>query len=288
VVPRSRAPARPEPSAAAEQAPSGTQTLTRGLDILDAVADGAADLAGLSAALGTTRSTTHRLASALVDRRYLNFVPGEGYSLGPKLMDLGFRAHRSMRVARTARPYLEELSEACEDTIHLGVLDGVWALYLDKISGRRRIEISSRVGERHPVWSTGLGKALILDLDQAAWRRFYEVGEARGTSRSRTLTAWLARMRGYAHRGVAFDLEENEPQVRCVAAPLRDASGATIAAFSVSSTSQYMSDERMERLAESVQDVATAISRALGWPGRPDDARIVSTSPPVRKPKAAR
>lgn len=246
---------------------TGSRTLLRGLDVLDAVAKGAADLAALSAALGTTRSTTHRLAAALVERRYLNFVPREGYSLGPKLLELGFHAQSAMAVPRVARPYLERLSESCEDTIHLGILEGVWALYLDKIPGRRRIEISSRVGERHPVWSTGLGKALILDMDEARWRGFYEVGEARGARRERELKAWLARMRAYARRGVAFDLEENEPQIRCVAAPIREASGATVAAFSISSTAQYMNEARMERLADDVQNVARAISRALGWPG---------------------
>ena len=59
------------------------------------------------------------------------------------------------------------------DTVHLGVLDGNRALYLDKIPGRRRVEISSRVGELQPLRSTGLGKALLLDEDDAKLREFY-------------------------------------------------------------------------------------------------------------------
>ncbi len=253
-------------TASVPSSPLGSQTLLRGLDILEAVAAGATDLAALSAALGMTRSTTHRLASTLVERRYLNFVPRGGYSLGPKLLELGFRTQSVMPVPRVARPHLERLSESCEDTIHLGILDGGWALYLDKIPGRRRIEISSRVGERHPVWSTGLGKALILDMDEARWRGFYGVGEARGAHCERDLEAWLTRMRTYARRGVAFDLEENEPQVRCVAAPIRDASSTIVAAFSVSGTAQYMDEGRMERLIGEVLEVAWTISKALGWP----------------------
>jgi DNA-binding IclR family transcriptional regulator len=257
----------PELSAVAPEraAAPGAQTLLRGLDIIDAVAGGATDLAALSAAVGTTRSTTHRLALALVERRYLNFVPREGYSLGPKLLDLGSRAQSSMVLPRIARPHLERLAEATEDTVHLGVLDGQWALYLDKIPGRRRIEISSRVGERHPVWSTGLGKALIMDMDEAHWRTFHDLGAARGRQRTRELLAWLKRMHMYAQRGVAFDIEENEPQVRCVAAPIRDAGGRIVAAFSVSSTLQYMDVARMELLATKVLDVARDISRELGW-----------------------
>ncbi|MFE1598669.1 IclR family transcriptional regulator [Methylobacterium sp. ID0610] len=250
---------------AEEKSASGSQTLLRGLDILEAVAAGAVDLPALSAALGTTRSTTHRLAAALVERRYLNFVPREGYSLGPKLLELGFRAQQSVTVTRVARPHLERLSAICEDTIHLGVLDGDWTLYLDKIPGRRRIEVSSRVGERQPVWSTGLGKALILDLDEERWRGFFQVGEARGAHHDRDLATWLGRMRSYAADGIAFDEEENEPEVRCIAAPIRGASGAIVAALSVSSTVQYLDDERVPRLAGEIRATAEAISRALGW-----------------------
>jgi DNA-binding IclR family transcriptional regulator len=60
--------------------------------------------------------------------------------------------------------------EDTEDTIHLGVLDADRALYLDKLTGRRRINISSRVGDRQPVRSTGLGKALVLDELEERWR----------------------------------------------------------------------------------------------------------------------
>jgi AraC-like DNA-binding protein len=74
------------------KAPSGSQTLLRGLDLIDAVADRPIALAELASRLGLTRSTTHRLASALIDRRFLTFTPRQGYRLGPKLLELGFLA----------------------------------------------------------------------------------------------------------------------------------------------------------------------------------------------------
>src|SRR3546814_17267789 len=72
--------------------PKGSQTLLRGLDILDQVVDGPIALAELSARMGLTRSTTHRLAPALIDRGFLLFLPRKGYRLGPKLPHLGFIA----------------------------------------------------------------------------------------------------------------------------------------------------------------------------------------------------
>ena len=247
----------------------GSQTLLRGLDVIEAVIDGPVPLDKLAARLGLTRSTAHRLATALVERRYLSFAPRLGYQLGAKLLELGFHAQRQTDMLQRAQPHLEALAAESEDTVHLGVLDHERALYLAKIPGRRRIEISSRVGERHPLTSTGLGKALLLDDTPAHWRKLFEQDQASGSPPAR-YEEWLARMRGYVSAGRTFDLEENEDLIRCVAAPIRDASGAIVAALSVSSAAQYMSDARMEALSKDVLATAAAISSDIGWSG-PED-----------------
>src|SRR5580692_1659791 len=110
----------------------GTQTLVRGLDVVDAVAEGATTLAELATAIGLTRSTTHRLAATLVERRYLDFSRRDGYVLGPKLLELGHVTARRMDLPRVAREHLEALSASTGDTVHLGILDEFKVLYLDK------------------------------------------------------------------------------------------------------------------------------------------------------------
>lgn len=242
----------------------GSQTLQRGLDMLDQVVDGPVKLAELTGRMGLTRSTTHRLANALVERGFLVFLPREGYQLGPKLLQLGFLAQSQADVVQIARPHLEALAAASEDVVHLGRLDHDSALYLDKIPGRRRVEISSRIGDRQPLTSTGLGKALLLDDAESNWRRLFDIDQAAGTH-SVDYDVWLARMKDYAAQGRAFDLEENEDQIRCVAAPVRDASGAIVAAISLSSAAQYMDDARMNALSDDVRDTARKISADLGW-----------------------
>ncbi|MES2441888.1 MAG: IclR family transcriptional regulator [Pseudomonadota bacterium] len=253
-----------EPESTAGKTPAGSQTLLRGLDVIEAVADGPVALAELALRLDLTRSTTHRLATALVDRRYLTFVPRLGYQFGPKLLELGFLAQQQTDVVQLARPFLEALAASTEDTVHLGVIDSERALYLDKIPGRRRIEISSRVGDRQPLTSTGLGKALLLDDDAAHWRKLFVKDQAAGSPPAE-YDVWLDRMQGYVEAGRAFDLEENEDLIRCVAAPIRDVSGDIVAAISVSSAAQYMADDRMESLSAEVKACTAAISEAIGW-----------------------
>lgn len=253
---------------AAQQA--GTQTLLRGLAILEAIANGARDMRAIGAALGTTRSTTHRLVSSLVQARYLRQVQG-GYLLGPKLIELGTIALEQMPLTAVARPHLEALAEATLDTIHLGVRDGDDVLYIDKIPGTRGLEMRSRVGHRMPLASTGIGKAMMLDLDPDLWRSLFEAARRalagvnfKPDNRPET-SAFLQRMAHYAAGGYTFDLEENEASIRCVAAPIRDASGAIVAAVSVASTIPYMPHDRMDELIPLVQREARAISAELGW-----------------------
>jgi DNA-binding IclR family transcriptional regulator len=246
-------------------ATAGTQTLLRGLDLLEAVTLGPMSLAELSKTLNLNRSTVHRLASALVDRGYLKLTPREGYTLSAKLLELGYAARQQISLPRVARPHLERLAELTGDTVHLGILDGNKALYLDKLPGRRRIEISSRVGERHPLCVTGLGKALLLDGTHDEWRSLFHAERGMGAQSASAFHTWLKGMQRYQADGYSFDLEENEDRIRCVGAPLRDETGKIVAAISVASVAQYMDDQRMTDLSSTVRETAAAISRDLGF-----------------------
>lgn len=247
----------------------GSQTLLRGLDVLEAIAGGVTTLPELAATLNLNKSTAHRLAATLVERRYLSFTPRSGYGLGPKSLELGYQARLQLNIPRVARDHLEKLAAHSGDTVHLGALDGTRVLYLDKIPGRRRVEISSRVGELQPLRSTGLGKALLLDEKEDQLREFYRCENCNTQRYKVSETAWIRRMREYAKLGNAFDLEENEDRIRCVSAPIRDATGRIKAAISVSSVAQYMNDKRMQVLAKEVRRTAALISRELGWDRKP-------------------
>ena len=258
------------PGDAAAGAPTGTQTLTRGLAVMQAVANGARDLKQISQMLGTTRSTTHRLANCLVQERYLRFTPNAGYVLGPKLIELGFQARDEVSLSVVARPYLEQLAEQSGDTIHLALQDDDDVLYLDKIPGKKGLEMRSRVGHRMPIATTGVGKALMLGMREDEWKNLYQKrsatagNHASGLLPKRSWTEFRDQMRGYVKGGYAFDLEDNEPSIRCVAAPIYDASHVIVAAISVSSTLPYMPMKRMQSLIAVVQAAAAGISSELG------------------------
>jgi DNA-binding IclR family transcriptional regulator len=86
------------------------------------------------------------------------------------------------------------------------------------------------------------------------------------------LEVWLDRMRQYAAGGYALDLEENGDHIRCVAAPIRDVTGAICGALSVATAAQYMDDRRVQDLIPEVKATADTISRELGYAPQPGRA----------------
>lgn len=249
---------------------AGTQTLLRGLALLECVAAGTNEVKGIAQRLGTPRSTVHRMLNSLVAEGYLHHVPYKGYLLGPKLIHLGMKALEQRPLVALARPHIEALAQRTGDTVHLGVVDGAHVFYLDKIPGTRGLEMRSRVGQRMPLASTGVGKALMLGVTPSRWHGLYDEALAAGAGnpdRPRPLPwpKYEKQMAEYLRRDWVFDLEENEIGVRCVGAPVRDIGNKVVAAVSVASASQYMSDERMAELGPIVRATAHAISKELGW-----------------------
>lgn len=226
-----------------------SQTLMRALDILDAARGGPVALTELEQKLGLTRSTAHRLASALVDRRLLTHDPRKGYRLGPKLMNLGFQAQESTSLAAVSQPFLDALAQEMDDATNLAIRDGDDVVYIARSPSRRRVAVRHQVGDRNRVSNTALGRALLLDAPQDAWSVYFPDEDQRA-ARS---------------QGLGRHFDEAGDCIRCVAAPIRDASGAIVAAMSLSSIPQYMDEARMELASQGVIDATIGISRRLGW-----------------------
>lgn len=247
----------------------GTQTMLRGLRILECVAGGITDAKGIARKLGTPRSTVHRMLNSLVNEGYLHNVPYHGYSLGYKLILLGTRAREQRPLAALAQPYLEELAAYTGDTAHLGTREGTEVFYLSKVSGGKGLEMRSRIGQHMPLASTGVGKALMLGIPADQWRQFYDAAAAlrKGDGERPKMSPWrqyLKAMQEYARQGWVMDMEENEIGIRCVGAPVYDVNGDVVAAISVASVIFYMPESRMLELGPKVLQTARHISAALG------------------------
>jgi DNA-binding IclR family transcriptional regulator len=239
---------------------AGSQTLLRGLDILDQLSGEPMRIAEVSDRLELTFPTTQRLAYALIDRGFLKKLPRGQLALGPKLVQLGFLAREQIDMLDIARSGAEDLCEAIGLCVFVGARDGDMALHLHRAMGRQRIEVSTKPGTRRALADTGLGKALMFDDTPAAWARLFVLARPEQDDGA----AAIAEMRAHVAAGVVLHHSTSDDTIRSVAAPIRDASGGIVAALSVASPVQYLDEQRMREIAPQVLRSVREIGAALG------------------------
>jgi IclR family pca regulon transcriptional regulator len=258
---------------------SGTgfsQSLERGLLILSAFSEHqpVLGIAELARAVDLHKSTAYRYVSTLVKLGYVEQDPDtKKYSLGPRMVDLGFAAINSMEVTRVAAGALQALSDETGYPVSMAVADGPDIIFVDRRrSGRGSdlaMDLNLHVGSRLPAYCTAMGKVLLAYRDPIALRSLLDRTELtrRGpktiTAREQLISV-LAKVR---QTGLAVNDEELVPGLRSFAAPVRDRSGDVVAAIAVAvhlSVLNTTLETLASRLELPLRRTATEISHRLG------------------------
>jgi DNA-binding IclR family transcriptional regulator len=243
--------------------------LQRGLRLLDLFAQAEKGLTASQVAriAGLPTSTVHRFVVNLETAGFLNCSDGSVYHLGLSCFSLGQAALGQLDIRRVSLPYLRDLNQQTRETIHLTVRHGLSAVYVEKLDSPEPLRIYSRIGAAVPLHCTGVGKVMLAYLPAADLAATLPKLELRRlTSKSigsvQELQDHLQRVR---KNGYACDLEENEPHIRCIAAPIWDHTGVVNASLSITGPAVRMSLPRLRQLAPLVQDAGLRISRELGY-----------------------
>ncbi len=166
------------------------------------------------------KATVHRLCGALVDLRLMDRCEG-GYRLAAGLFELGMRASVERGLLEIAMPFLQDLYERTHETVHLGVREGTDVVYLTKIGGHRQAQSPSRTGGRMPLHCTAIGKVLLAYSDEDIRALILGRPLERRTPRTITGPGLLARqLDKVVETGIAFEHEESQLGINCVAAPV--------------------------------------------------------------------
>jgi IclR family KDG regulon transcriptional repressor len=205
----------------------------------------------LSRRLGLAKSTVHRLAVTLVSEGLLEQDRDNGkYHLGIALFRLGALVRRRMNVSNEARPYLYDLREKINETVHLAILDGSEIMYVYNLESTQAIRMRSDIGVRKPAYCTAEGLAPRTPKTLTSADRFIK---ALGVVRQ---------------RGCAIEDEESELGMVCIAAPIRDDSGAVVAAVGIAGPLMRLSKKSIAAFLPHVIATADLVSVRLGYRGR--------------------
>lgn len=264
-------PSDPDPPSATPgtAARSVIKSLDKVMQVLECFSRRDANLtpADIATRTGLPRATAHRLASTLRD---IGLLEQNGrrdtYKLGMKLFQFGSLVLANLDLDKRARPHTTRLQHITGETVHLCVFDGSEMAFVERHETGSAANTAVTRIEATPVFCTGVGKAFLAFQEALLIDRIIDEGLSRRTTHTLTdpqaLRDDLQRTR---ERGYAVDNEENEPGIRCLAAPVRDANGQVIAAISVSGPVERIAPARIEGLAPIVRETADAVSRELGW-----------------------
>ena len=262
---------------------SGDGTVGKALNVLDQVAafERPVRFGELLAESDFPKATLYRFLQTLTNQRMLSYDPDrQTYALGVRLVRLAHAAWTQSSLAPIARPMLDELSRDVGETVHLAQLDHAQVLYVDKRNATEPVEMYSQAGKVGPAYCTGVGKAMMAYLPEAeisdviAQQSFHRFTEHTYSSASE-LCIELASIRD---RGYAFDREEHEPGIICVAAPILTSGGRMLGALSVTGHTERTNLKQLESLAPRLCRTAHAIGEeARAWLFPDEDNRRTGT-----------
>ncbi len=215
------------------------------------------------------KATLYRFLQTLTNQGMLSYDPDrQTYTPGLRLVRLAHAAWTQSSLAPIARPFLDALSAETGETVHLAQLDSSQVLYVDKRNATQPVEMYSQAGKVGPAYCTGVGKAMMAFLDDAALdRAISQQSYHRFTDKTLASEAALrADLDLIRSRGYAVDDEEHEPGIICVACPILTEGGRMLGAISVTGSTERMNFDQLETWVPRIRRVADQIgAEAQAW-----------------------
>ena len=214
---------------------------------------------------GLHSSTAHRILGAMTSSGFVERSDAGVYRLGIRLLELGNIVKARINIRQIALPFMQTLHDTIDESINLGIRDGDEIIYLERTSsGRSLVRVVYLVGARAPLHLTSLGKLFLAADTPADVRAYAERTKLPGkTPHSLTTLEQLEKELETIRRDdIAYDNEEAEIGLRCVAAPIRNDEGTLVAGLSISAPT----DRHDATWPDRIREATIEISRALGYP----------------------
>lgn len=247
----------------------GAQSAHRLLDVLTELSlyPAGVGLSELAGSTGLSLSTARRLLLVLCDRGFAEQDDTtRAYRLGPATRMLGSRQIDPQVLRELFHDRLLDLRTATTETVFFSVRDGLHVVYVECLPAPHPVKMYGEPGTRLPLHATSQGKAILAHVPTLMFERLIRQMEfqeftANTIGSREELIEDIERVR---ERGYALNVEEREPGVVSVAAPVLDPSGQAVAAVCVGAPRMRVDETALlERLAPHVMTAAADMSQAL-------------------------
>jgi DNA-binding IclR family transcriptional regulator len=225
---------------------------------------GQASFARIVRDLNLPTSSTYQLLQTAMTRGFIEMdETTRHFRLGFRVWEVAQSLAMAGDLVALAQPLMDELVRTTTETVQLAKLDGLENVYLAISESPHPMKLVSSVGARLPAHTTGVGKALLASLPEAALNSLLD-GKDLESFTPRTITDHAALRRELQRirsQGYAEDREEYIVGCRCVAIPILDATGTTLAAMSVSIPTPRYNRTIARRARESLAATVTRLER---------------------------
>ncbi len=246
------------------------QSVDRSLALLEMLSNHpkGISIAELSKQSDLHKSTVHRLLNTLVYKGFVKQnIHDNTYKLSLKLFELGSSVVNHDSLREVAKVHLKTLRDLTGEVVHLVVPEPPYIVYIDKFDTQETIRMHSSIGKRSPMYSTSVGKAILATYKDEDIKRVWEESDIQAyTEHTITqLTDFMETIEAVRTNGYAEDNEENELQVRCFGAVIKDYSGDAVGAISISTPIIRLDDVKIKQFKQLVIEYGQRISKELGY-----------------------
>jgi len=245
------------------------ETLIRFFKIIDLLENSSElRLKDIAEKLDIDKSTIHRFLKTLLKYNFVRMNPSnKKYSLGLKFLNIATKIIDSIDIRNIAHPYLIDLEEYSNETIHLTTFDGKRVVYIDKIESIKPIRMYSRIGNIAPINCTAAGKAILAFQKESVINNIIQDLDFIPVTKN-TITdkkKFMENLEDVRNKGFAIDNSEHEENICCIAAPIRDYSREVKYAVSISAINTRMDLSELITFKDILIDKANMISKELGF-----------------------
>jgi DNA-binding IclR family transcriptional regulator len=251
---------------AAEDTPTGAQTVRRAVAILRLVACGqerGVRLIDLVRMSGLNRPTVHRLLKTLIQEEAIEQDPEtRRYLIGQEISLLGLARTRRFPLQTLADPYLAELADQVGDTVFLSIRHGHDSICIGRRTGHHPIQVLSiEVGVRRPLGVGVSGVALLACLPEQESTAVVEANAARFAVLGESPADILARVAKARASGIAHAPLGLMQGTSAVAIPIPGPDGSALGAVTVTAMAERLAQDNFPRVVERMRYAAQAIAR---------------------------
>jgi len=241
-------------------------TIEKAFEILALVRDhqGEMRLKDIYELLNMNKTTAFRYVNTLTSLNLL--INDRGfYSLGLGLFELGIKVKIQNLMVKVCHPVLDKLAHEVNETVNLAQFSNSLAVYLDKAESRRSLQLKASVGDRLPIYCTGLGKSMLSILDRdIADRLISNLGMKKLTKHTiidpKSLIKHLDLVK---ENGYSVDNEEYEEGLVCIAVPLKVSEINFIGGISISGPINRFNEERISFFAQRLIKIRNEVLNIL-------------------------